>query len=92
MSVANSRKPRGVPNIEDLISAPTIPETALSILCAGAWDLDSDKDMQMIFYRNGVGEVRFSNDSMPFQIHAAEIITNRYFCVVYSKHVHILLP
>lgn len=56
-SLANSRKPRGAPDIEELISTPTTPETALSILCAKAWDLDSDKDMQMIFYRNGVGEM-----------------------------------
>lgn len=58
--VANYRKPQGVPDIEDLIAAPTTPETTLPILCAGAWDLDSDKYMQMIFYRNGVDEVRFS--------------------------------
>lgn len=37
----------------------TMPETVLSILC-GTWNLDSEEEMQMIFYKDGTGEVSLS--------------------------------
>lgn len=92
VSVANSRKHRGAPDIEELISVPTMPEAVLSVLCAEAWYLDSDKEMQMIFYRYGVGEVRLSSTSMPSRMYATKQFSkNRSFCVEFTMHVHSLL-
>ena len=44
-----------------------MPETVLSILC-GTWNLDSEEEMQLIFYKDGTGEVSLSSISTPSQI------------------------
>ena len=42
-------------------------ETVLSIPC-GIWNLDSEEEMQMVFYKDGTGDVSLSSISTPSHI------------------------